>query len=273
MYMRKKIIISTIALLIIAAVAGCGHNLPSDDTSEAPSFEEGADDTGISVPTPTPYPEIPYIQYSDDLFAPTIEAPDDIVTELPDASNDADLMLINGVYFHKDLPRSIRNTFFKYFEMEPPEVRMAMDAYGVVIIVDKNGLYTGGHAGLYYAEDNILAINGSDPGKIAMSVNHEIGHCVDSMIGELVDIPIDDEIYWLGISNSDEFVSIYEEEVGESGYPSWNSNGSFEFFAETYRYVIEDNTYMMERAPKAAEYVQKVLRQYYRVDSEEPPTP
>ncbi len=224
-------------------------------------------------PMPTPWPEIPYIQYSDDLFAPSIEAPDDIVTELPDASNDEDLVLHNGVYFHKSLPQSTINTFFKYFEMEPVEVRQAMDAYNVVIIVDRNGLYTGGHAGLYYAEERILAINGSDPNKIAMSVNHEIGHCVDSMIGELVKIPIDDEIYWLGISNSDEFSTIYEEEIADSGYPSWNSTGSYEYFAETYRYIIEDNTYMMERAPKAVEYVRKVLKQYYRVGSEDVPTP
>jgi len=273
MYMRKLTITLTIALLILTVFAGCGEKTPADNTADADILQESTEETEEAVPTPTPWPEIPYIQYSDDLFAPTIEAPDDIVTELPDASHDEDLIYRDGVYFHKNLSQSAINTFFKYFEMEPVEVRQAMDAYNVIIIVDNNGLYTGGHAGLYYAEERILAINGSAVGKIAMSVNHEIGHCVDSMIGELVNIPIDDEIYWLGISNSDEFNEIYEEEVAESGYPSWNSDGSYEFFAETYRYVVEDNTFMMERAPKAAEYVQKIIRQYYRVGSEDVPTP
>ena len=235
------------------------HGLGPDAT-ESPSF---LNVTPTPVPTPTPWPEIPYEDYSDDLFADTIVAPDELVTELPDASNDANLEYYNGVYFHKNLPQSIRKTFFYYFEMEPVEIRQAMDDYGVIVIVDNNGAYTGGHAGLYYAEEKILAINGSSANKIAMSVNHEIGHCIDTMVGELLGMPIDETIYWLGISNSGEFVDIFLDEYQDAGYPSWNSNSNFEFFAETYRYVVEDNEAMTDKAPESAAYVRRVINQYF----------
>ena len=248
-------------------ISGCGHTVSvtdmhglGPDATESPSF---LDVTPTPVPTPTPWPEIPYEDYSDDLFADTIVAPDELVTELPDASNDANLEYYNGVYFHKNLPQSIRKTFFYYFEMEPVEIRQAMDDYGVIVIVDNNGAYTGGHAGLYYAEEKILAINGSSANKIAMSVNHEIGHCIDTMVGELLGMPIDETIYWLGISNSGEFVDIFLDEYQDAGYPSWNSNSNFEFFAETYRYVVEDNEAMTDKAPESAAYVRRVINQYF----------
>ena len=262
--MRKTLLLLTIALLLLS---GCGHTVSvtdmhglGSDATESPSF---LNVTPTPVPTPTPWPEIPYEDYSDDLFADTIVAPDELVTELPDASNDANLEYYNGVYFHKNLPQSIRKTFFYYFEMEPVEIRQAMDDYGVIVIVDNNGAYTGGHAGLYYAEEKILAINGSSSNKIAMSVNHEIGHCIDTMVGELLGMPIDETIYWLGISNSGEFVDIFLDEYQDAGYPSWNSNSNFEFFAETYRYVVEDNEAMTDKAPESAAYVRRVINQYF----------
>lgn|GEM_PF-2757106 len=262
--MRRSLLLITTAFFLLS---GCGHTVSvtdmhglGPDATESPSF---LNVPPTPVPTPTPWPEIPYEDYSDDLFADTIVAPDELVTELPDASNDANLEYYNGVYFHKNLPQSIRKTFFYYFEMEPVEIRQAMDDYGVIVIVDNNGAYTGGHAGLYYAEEKILAINGSSANKIAMSVNHEIGHCIDTMVGELLGMPIDETIYWLGISNSGEFVDIFLDEYQDAGYPSWNSNSNFEFFAETYRYVVEDNEAMTDKAPESAAYVRRVINQYF----------
>ncbi len=262
--MRKTLLLLTIALFLLS---GCGRTVSVTDINglgdSAADGSAEADVIPTPVPTPTPWPEIPYEDYSEDLFADTIVAPDELVTELPDASNDANLEYYNGVYFHKNLPQSTRNAFFSYYEMEPLEVRQAMDEYGVIVIVDNNGAYTGGHAGLYYAEEKILAINGSSVSKIAMSINHEIGHCVDTIVGELVGMPIDETIYWLGISNTEEYVDIFLDEYQDAGYPSWNSNSNFEFFAETYRYVIEGNDTMTDRAPESAAYVRRIINQYF----------
>ncbi len=259
--MRKYIILLTTALLL----TGCGNAVRSSDLSSAQSTEQAPDETieATPAPSPSPLPEIPYVEYSDDLFEPGIEAPDEIVSELPDFTQDESLELDNGIYFHKSLPQSTRDLFFEYYMMEPEAVRKAVDDYGALIIVGKDGKYTGGNAGLYYPEERIIAINGSSPSKVAMAVNHEIGHCVDSMVGELVGMPIDEEIYWLGVSNSMEFTNDFFDEYETAGYPSWNSFSSFEFFAETYRYVIEDNTAMMNKAPLCSEYVKRVLEQYF----------
>lgn len=192
-----------------------------------------------------------------------IVASAEIAEEVPDIYNDPDLIYDDGILFHKDVTESNKSTFYKYYDMEPEEIKRALDAYGVIIVIGPDGRYSGGNAGLYYAEERILAINGSSKDRIKMSVNHEIGHCVDSMVGELLHMPVDKEKYWLGISNIETFEQIYREEVEDSGYPSWNSTDTYEFFAETYRYVIEDNEYMMEKAPRSAEFVKDVIEHFY----------
>lgn len=192
-----------------------------------------------------------------------IVAPAEIAEEVPDVYYDEELIYDNGILFHKDVSESNKKIFYKYFDMEPEEMKRALDAYDVLIVVGPDGRYTGGNAGLYYAEERILAINGSSEDRIKMSVNHEIGHCVDSMVGELLHMPVDKEKYWLGVSNLDAFEQIYREEVKNAGYPSWNSTDTYEFFAETYRYVIEDNEYMMKKAPRSAEFVKDVIDHFY----------
>ena len=193
--MRKVLILLTTALIL----SGCGAaadagalKQASEAVSEQDTADAGPDVIGqAGDPADTTLPEIPYVDYSDDLFDDSIVAPDDVVVDLPDAENDKDLVYYNGVYFHKSLPKSTRDTFFKYYLMEPVQVRETLSEYGLMIVVDKDGTYTGGHAGLYYAEARILAINGSSESKIAMSVNHELGHCVDSLIGEIVNVRLD----------------------------------------------------------------------------------
>ena len=73
----------------------------------------------------------------------------------------------------------------------------------------------------------------------------------------------DEDIYWLGISNSNEYYDIFYDEYATSGFPEWNNYSSFEFFAETYRYVIEDNTAMLNRVPESAEFVRKTINHYF----------
>ncbi|MCR4755148.1 MAG: hypothetical protein K5868_06400 [Lachnospiraceae bacterium] len=265
--MRKLLILLSTALILTGCGAAANREALKQASETSGVQESKATEYGVigeaGAPSDKSLPEIPYVDYSDDLFDDTIVAPDDVVVDLPDAENDKDLIYYNGVYFHKSLPQSIRNAFFKYYLMEPKQVRETLNEYGLMIVVDKDGTYTGGHAGLYYAEARILAINGSSESKIAMSVNHELGHCVDSLIGEIVGIPIDEDIYWLGISNSEEYTDIFYDEYADSGFPEWNNYSSFEFFAETYRYVIEDNTYMLNKVPQSAAYVRKTINHYF----------
>ncbi len=195
-----------------------------------------------------------------------IVAPEEIAAVAPDIWNDENLIYENGIWFHKDVSESKKALFMHYYYMEPEEIRRAIDAYDVIIVVGPDASYSDGNAGIYYSEERILAVNAATEGKIKMSVNHEIGHCIDSMIGELAHMPVDKEKYWIGISNIDAFQEIYNEEVGDAEYPEWNSIDTFEFFAETYRYVIEDNEYMMSRAPKATAFVKDVLAHYYKIE-------
>ncbi len=241
-------------------VLSSGDEAPAENTSD--KKDEITDDIQRAGDESTGDEALPADGFDDEDYE-EIVAPADIAEEVPDVYYDEDLIYDNGILFHKDVSESNKRLFYKYFDMEPEEMKRALDAYDVLIVVGPDGRYTGGNAGLYYAEERILAINGSSEDRIKMSVNHEIGHCVDSMVGELLHMPVDKDKYWLGVSNLETFEQIYKAEVKDSGYPSWNSTDTYEFFAETYRYVIEDNEYMMKKAPRSAEFVRDVIEHFY----------
>lgn len=286
-YNYRGQVLPVLLLLCLLMSAGCGEPVPAGGTTPygdtLPYADTYPDDTQIQAEempeetaTEQAKDDVSSYEEADAYEAASYEtepfddeeivAPEEIVAEVPDIWNDEDLIYENGVWFHKDVTESKKALFMRYYYMEPDEIRRALDAYDVIIVVGPDGTYSDGNAGIYYSEERILAVNAETEGKIKMSVNHEIGHCVDAMIGELAHMPVDEQKYWIGISNIDTFQRIFDEEVKDAGYPEWNSIDTFEFFAETYRYVIEDNEYMMDRAPKASAFVKDVLAHYYKIE-------
>ena len=272
--MKKLMMLIKCGMVVVALIPACGcagtedvtdndsYSIVTDETEYIP--EIAADEMKEAAEKEKEAEEIMlqgYAQGADPIEE--LVAPEEISEPAPDIWNDDELIYENGIFFHKDVSEANKEIFYSCYEKEPYEVRMALDYYEAAIVVGADSAYTGGNAGTYYAEDRIIAIDGSTGKKIDMAVNHEIGHCVDAMVGEMLGMMVDADNYWLGVSNTDEFRAIYEAEVKNAGYPSWNSTDTFEFFAETYRYVIEDNKTMLSKAPQAAQYVRSILEHYY----------
>ena len=159
----------------------------------------------------------------------------------------------------------------KYVSKEPEVLQQALIDYGAVINVAPNSKYVSGtSAGTYYSGTGSININCSTNGKMKIAVNHEIGHCMDEILSFYYGLDWCEDpysgVYCKFVSNCDEFRNIFEEECKYAGYPSWNSWCPAEYFAETYRYVIEGNETMMNKAPRATAFVKRVLYETYNVE-------
>ena len=160
-----------------------------------------------------------------------------------------------------------KNLYYEYVDMEPDSIKQALIDYGARINVAPSGKYTEGAAGIYYTGSGSINVNCSTDKRLKIAVNHEIGHCIDEILSYYYNIDWGIEPYTGAtckfVSNSDEFRRIYEEECPNAGYPSYNSFCPPEYFAETYRYIIEGNEKMMSRAPRATAFVKKVLNETF----------
>lgn len=163
-----------------------------------------------------------------------------------------------NINFHRSSQHS-RALYHHYLSYEPKEIIDYLESTSVEINVSPNGLYTEGHAGMYYTDREVertINVNCSTDKKLRMAVNHEIGHYLDEMIGVKWDS-------YLFSSEFPEFMEIYVAEAKNSGYPSWTIGDSVEFFAETYRYIVEGNQDMLKNVPRAYAYVRTVINETY----------
>lgn len=165
--------------------------------------------------------------------------------------------------------------YWSYAAYEPQEVIDALNAYNVQITVAPDGRYTHNHAGECVFRHGggggdfgviKIGINASTQNRVAISVNHEIGHSLDEIIGMMAGMAQTTAAHnpypTMTISNSPEFQAIYEAECVSAGYPNWNNRNTLEWFAETYRYVVEGNEEMRQRAPQSYEWVRQTVNAY-----------
>ena len=158
-----------------------------------------------------------------------------------------------------------------YACVEPEAIQQELVNYGAQIHVAPSSKYTHeGSAGTYWTGSGYIGINCKTDNKMKIAVNHEIGHCVDEILSYYynIDWQTDQYIgaYCKFLSESPEFQQIFREECSTAGYPKYNSTCPPEYFAETYRYVVEGNKKMMEKAPRATEFVKTALYEVYQIE-------
>jgi len=206
---------------------------------------------------------------------PEAPQPEEIPTEETEAVSEAICTPTSLPVTFDSIDASTQALYWSYAAYEPQQVIDALNAYNVIITVGPDGRYSSGHAGECVfrhgarGTDNgiiTIGINAKSDNSVAISTNHEIGHALDEIIGMMAGISHGTSTYnpypTMTISNSPEFQAIYAAECASAGYPIWNSQNTLEWFAETYRYVVEGNETMRQRAPQSYEWVRQTVNTY-----------
>ncbi len=182
-----------------------------------------------------------------------------IVPEIVVPACDTTALEIRGT-----LTKEVESKVLSLYGLLPSNMKQKIEATGYKVIVDSSGAITNGHAGqtdvfvsaAYNVDGNgYIGINGSSVNKTSIAVVHEIGHWFDAILGAENGM---NNFY----SSNAEFVGIYNEEIGNSGYPSYNSGSPEEFFAETFRYMYENPSRVQTNTPKAYSYILNLLSLY-----------
>lgn len=157
-------------------------------------------------------------------------------------------------------------TISLYYGMMPKVIRDYIKANNMTICVDAYGTYTGGHAGLCYMNNgvvpSVINLSCQKPGQLEMSVIHEFGHAIDNLMGVYYGYSFDRDkgLYYNCISNCDEFQALYYEECPTSGYGSWATYASWEYFAESFRFYFEDRSKV---PPKTCAFMSRILTEFF----------
>lgn len=190
--------------------------------------------------------------------------------------NTSDENMIPDINFDEDVSEHSKEVYYQYLAYEPQEILNAIAIQQIPINIAPNGKYTDHHAGAYKTNfDNSRSINLNCDAdyQLSIAVNHEIGHCIDELAGQVYNLPctqtknpaanilVDDTSVF--ISNCDEFQEIYEAEAETSGYNPHDIENPAEFFAETYRFIVEQNTGMLAKNPRATEFVINIVNKIY----------
>lgn len=246
----------------------------------------------INPPTEMYQTEQPIDMYRADriveMYPMDEEAPQETPQEAPEATEETQAEEIptetlQGQYeattlpvtFYGGVSQARQDLYWAYAAYEPQQVIDTLNAYGVIIQVAPDARFTAGACGTCtfrhlmngYDRGYIeIGINAKSDDSVAISVNHEIGHALDEIIGMQAGFAQTSATYnpypTMTISNSPEFQAIYAAERPTAGYPSWNSQNTLEWFAETYRYVVEHNETMRQRAPRSYEWVRTTVNAY-----------
>ena len=168
---------------------------------------------------------------------------------------------LEGVVVGEGVTESMKSTFLRYYSLVPQYVKDYVAVTGGTIMLDKDGRFTNGHAGTYHIGHGNMCINGATPGKIKLAAIHEQGHHIDYVLGKKYGVVVKSGYYegYNFFSGSDEFVAIYNAEVGKSGYGSWATYAAAEYFAESFRYYFEDQQRVATNTPQTYAYLQKIM--------------
>lgn len=170
----------------------------------------------------------------------------------------------DGVFrAESNVPASRVSLASELYAAIPASVRSFMKAHGTTVLITMDGAATGGHAGMCHPlEDtnwtNTACIYAASDGKVNLAVQHEIGHSFDNLLAHVFG---GKPGYYKGTyySNNDDFVAIFQADVGSAGYPSYNSTDPVEFFAETFRQYCISPSEARRRAPQATAFIERCL--------------
>lgn len=158
------------------------------------------------------------------------------------------------------------NTIVSYYGLMPDVIRNYIAANNMQIMVDAYGTYTEGHAGMCYMNNgvvpSVINLSCQKKGQLEMAVIHEFGHAIDNLMGVYYGYTynIEKGLIYNCISNSDEFQALYYEECPTSGYGSWATYASWEYFAESFRWYFENRSKV---PPKTCAYMSRILTDFF----------
>ena len=166
----------------------------------------------------------------------------------------------------------------EFLQTMPSTLHDAFVKDGAKYILDSSGSLTAGHAGIFLPYEvgtalgeptehltplerqNTVNVSVTSNSRMEMAKTHELGHWFDEYFARKHNIKAKelDDGWWVGVSNFQAFEEIWKEEAALSGFPSYTTHNTSEYFAEVFRYVYEDPS-KLESLPKSKAFVERVI--------------
>lgn len=164
----------------------------------------------------------------------------------------------------------IIQTVTEAYDTLPAEVKSALADHGTNIQILTNGDRIDGNDGITYLTatkdtDGYFIWNGGAEIYINGSIHddeaqrafiHEVGHWIDAYVGEIINLPglSSDKVSDVS-SNTADFMEIYDMEKDKSGWWSYFTTSTSEYYAESFRLYQTNPAELKANQPLTYEYI------------------
>lgn len=174
---------------------------------------------------------------------------------------------VTGVMkFDGNVSKSCRDKAISLYRKIPSNMIEAIRNNGYTIIVSSRSYWTDGHCGTYYPngynwgdKTGKIAVYAKSVWAVDIAVIHEAGHWLDDYLGSKEGWGRTGYYGYTGVTSDPTWVSIYNEEVGKSGYPSWANYCPEEYFAESVWKALANPSWCSKTLPKTYDYVMNCI--------------